>query len=661
MTTEYVHSALKPGRCRVFKLLPGDFDDDIHIRLKVIKLKTRKQQSYEALSYVWGSTEDPEKVWVISEDSHQGDSKRVLSYIHVTQNLAEALRYIRQSTTAKLLWADAICIYQENIPERSAQVQQMPLIYYSAAHVWVWLGPAADDSDWAMDTLQSWGSISEFDEENYRPLVKMQYATEHPWIEDRTYVIAPKSRAFISCRAILEREWFERLWVKPEIYLSANKATVLCGHRQISWQDFSRGMLAYVWRGVESGIPDADRFRECVARFCTLLSNSIFSFEKLLKLARASKCSDPRDKIWATLGMLGKNDGWLEDSLKPDYSMNVTELYNLVVEVMIKEKRSLGILRYCITSPASKSPRWVPNWADSTSEAPPANQDADLGVWPAPSSFSGDLLEVRGVRAAMITDVEPVQFSFDMDIDDLATEIKRLLAKFSKVCSDEVDEDLLETMAYTVGELQVSEHEVFVPARPSSASIAVYKRVLRYIIHRPSRASTATTGEHENSVELLDFTSELVQKYRGRSLARTDGGHLLLAPAHTQVGDIVAVLLGLSTAMILHPQPDTKSQVVGVCFVHGLNFGEALVGPLHQDWQFMKRIYSDHWEVIFRNQQTGTITVFDQRINWDRLKVSENDPMRDSYLSEQGQGHFKQVDEQYLIDHGVKVETFQLV
>jgi hypothetical protein len=56
-----------------------------------------------------------------------------------------------------VLWADAICINQEDLQEKCEQVQQMKLIYQRAQLVVVWLGPAAGRSDTLMDTMSKLG------------------------------------------------------------------------------------------------------------------------------------------------------------------------------------------------------------------------------------------------------------------------------------------------------------------------------------------------------------------------------------------------------------------------------------------------------------------------------------------------------------------------
>jgi hypothetical protein len=71
----------------------------------------------------------------------------------VTKNLATALLYLRLSDRPRVLWIDAICIDQQNLPERSHQVKRMRIIFESAQRVIAWLGSEGDNSAHALKTL----------------------------------------------------------------------------------------------------------------------------------------------------------------------------------------------------------------------------------------------------------------------------------------------------------------------------------------------------------------------------------------------------------------------------------------------------------------------------------------------------------------------------
>ncbi|KAK8022697.1 HET-domain-containing protein [Apiospora rasikravindrae] len=78
---------------------------------------------YEAVSYTWGSADNPRAISV--------DGSKFL----VTYNLWSLLHDIRYQSEDRILWIDAICIDQANDRERGHQVQQMDRIYRFAQRV----------------------------------------------------------------------------------------------------------------------------------------------------------------------------------------------------------------------------------------------------------------------------------------------------------------------------------------------------------------------------------------------------------------------------------------------------------------------------------------------------------------------------------------------
>ncbi|EWG48942.1 hypothetical protein FVEG_16364 [Fusarium verticillioides 7600] len=91
---------------------------------------------YETLSYAWGSSEDKATI-IVNEATLQ-----------ITQNLRDALSYLRHDSKPRSIWIDAICINQSDVDERSSQVRLMGRIYSSASCVISWLGLEEDPIDY---------------------------------------------------------------------------------------------------------------------------------------------------------------------------------------------------------------------------------------------------------------------------------------------------------------------------------------------------------------------------------------------------------------------------------------------------------------------------------------------------------------------------------
>jgi len=119
--------------------IPGDSAEaEVCCKLEHAYLDDPPQ--YHALSYCRGDASVTVPIQV------NGQTKQV------TTNLEAALRELRNRKITTL-WADALCINQEDSLERGLQVMRMGLIYSKAIEVFAWLGPEAEDSAAAMKRL----------------------------------------------------------------------------------------------------------------------------------------------------------------------------------------------------------------------------------------------------------------------------------------------------------------------------------------------------------------------------------------------------------------------------------------------------------------------------------------------------------------------------
>ncbi|OTA86022.1 hypothetical protein M434DRAFT_51030, partial [Hypoxylon sp. CO27-5] len=140
--------------------------------------------SYEAISYVWGDPLD--KVDITCNGKT----------LAITAGLEVVLRHFRSPTEKKILWADAVCINQNDNDERGRQVRRMKDIYSKASQVLIWLGEECDDSNIGIAAASD---------------IAHAYSSQFPRLS-----------AFAK---IIRRLWFTRVWVVQELAL-AIQATV---------------------------------------------------------------------------------------------------------------------------------------------------------------------------------------------------------------------------------------------------------------------------------------------------------------------------------------------------------------------------------------------------------------------------------------------------
>jgi len=125
MADPYVYNPLsQSGQIRLLDLAPGS--GDIHFSLRHVNLD--QYPEYEAISYAWGDPKDTDTVYC--------DTKS----IKITKSLLTCLRRLRGVDQPRVLWADAVCINQDDIPEKSEQVKLMSKIYSQPSRIIIWLG-----------------------------------------------------------------------------------------------------------------------------------------------------------------------------------------------------------------------------------------------------------------------------------------------------------------------------------------------------------------------------------------------------------------------------------------------------------------------------------------------------------------------------------------
>ncbi|KAK3346892.1 heterokaryon incompatibility protein-domain-containing protein [Lasiosphaeria hispida] len=324
-STAYCYSPLPEGCIRLLRLMPHrDANAPIQCQLFDYTLldSGKGTHLYEALSYVWGSEEKPQSV-----STDKGE-------LRVTANLYMALKRLRDHSLDRIIWVDAICINQDDTEERNRQVQSMAKIYAKASRVVVWLeeattgggrvhGEATTDSDRALEELRVAAS---------RQPKTLASGTDH--------------QAMLT---LLQRLWFQRIWVLQEV-AAARQVLIMCRTTEIDGSVFCSGLDML---NPASHDPDTQSRVRSVAY---LINGAIFRpkyassrvgkfslairpLGELLDMYHNRKATDPRDKIYALLGM--SSDDHISAGLLPDYSISWKGLFHRLVTSLVGEKASV--------------------------------------------------------------------------------------------------------------------------------------------------------------------------------------------------------------------------------------------------------------------------------------------------------------------------------
>ncbi|RDW85667.1 hypothetical protein BP5796_03992 [Coleophoma crateriformis] len=315
---------------------------------------------YIALSYVWGDAHDLRTIQV------DGRLR------NITANLEAALRGIRDTERVLDVWADALCINQDDVSEKTSQVRRMGAVYAYAGHTIIYLDESSRELDAVLEEIRSASKP--------RSMLKVD--------ERLVEILGISDAARQSMNRVMSRPWFKRVWTLQEVVLSKDP-WVQCGSRRLRWTtlvDFVRVAFKNALHTTPSA-PEEDKEisdGSMEADLSVLLSmdqaRNEYHFSMgeggtLLDVVSARRglgASDPRDIIFAQMD-LARDKSHAAALLKVDYSRSVVDIFTAVAEYALQQGKDIFQMmdfedrarRY------PGLPSWVPDWTQSISDLAP--------------------------------------------------------------------------------------------------------------------------------------------------------------------------------------------------------------------------------------------------------------------------------------------------
>jgi hypothetical protein len=334
-------------------------------------------EPYEALSYVWG--EDTVCDLVLCGTAR----------IPIGKNLSVALRRLRRADLSRALWVDAISINQRDVAEKEVQVGSMYQVYCNAQQVIIFVGEAATP-------LRHWDARAAFDlATKFARVEKIQPTLDMRSLSIPLYRASTKRlefpglghRSYTALRLFFTLPWFNRMWVVQEA-ACATQATIVSGEHEMSWHDFIRGIdfglrsglfaPAHTRRTFPFTIDAAPRgnlstaiqmYRLGQSQTCGVFSISSKStgLSELLRRFHGSHAKDPRDKVFALIGLASLP---VMATLRADldmfevhvnYCIKTHVLFQRLAQSILESSGCLDLLS--VPSRRANGPIWVPDWA----------------------------------------------------------------------------------------------------------------------------------------------------------------------------------------------------------------------------------------------------------------------------------------------------------
>ncbi|KAK0508999.1 hypothetical protein JMJ35_008370 [Cladonia borealis] len=568
---------------------------------------------YLALSYTWGDTSICKEIQIRSIDGN------TCNIFNATINLTQALQYFRQERNPICLWVDAICIDQDNNAEKTEQVLLMQELYKKAESAVVWLGPAAEDSDAAMDALDSLGKMAS--EEGIMDLRKADYinwpypdpqgrrSAKQKLIDDLVEQDSTEypHRAF---KLLSERSYWTRVWIVQEVSVS-REVIFVCGWRRLSFRHLTAAFLyinhkksralmniAYTdWLDPVRGPKLKTMAENTMSPVLSVLSGlrrkyqkEIGSPESLIDLLHRGcvvassaesnrQSTNPRDRIYGLLGLASDRQVL---NIVPDYSITIEECYRNVARVLLQHGHT-DILSWCQHSKKLKDlPSWVPDF--STRIRDPCGDPKRYGLFsasgqhnvccPTEPTHSLNFLPMTGTTVDTIMRTGRLWTpGLDCDFNyDKASALFEDIEEFCKQSQGSSSECSKDTgrWAEAVWRIPCAD-QMWTSNRRCRATIDAaegYKEIKQRIAN-----PDLVPGFYSRTCQAYVIAMEYL--HNRRPFLSTNG-YVGLLPAHSKRGDLVCIIYGAIVPFVLRKLDNGKHELIGEAYVHGIMDGEYL-------------------------------------------------------------------------------------
>ncbi|KAM7215690.1 Heterokaryon incompatibility protein (HET) domain containing protein [Rhypophila decipiens] len=550
-----------------------------------------------ALSYAAGDYTKTEVVRVYNEDL------QTFADFNTFSNLAQALRVFREldieeSESARppgserLIWVDQICIDQSDPDERAHQVAHMRDIYQAAKTTIIHLG---DDSHKGKVMRYLW-SVVEYC--HFKILSGMVARTHIGWMElfdqgsewivDHLRTLDDEEDSQAVC-AMLDASWWERGWVCQEAVVSKDPVVVY-GSSVMHFSVFTIAVVAFILtqehlrlHPSDPSIDDPSRVRQNINSFVHHRHFAHLSFiattwqswhesrtpyidiKKLLRHARECKTGDPRDRVFAFVGMVDPAYG-----LMPSYKRTTAETFaNTTASIITKEKK-LDIIFDAMRDHGGdhddkQSLPDLPTWA--------AN-------WSTPMTRGRCLYEDNHFNASADHQARPEMMFPNADSSGFCGKILRLqvlrigkLSVFGCVSGAEQDPERVSV---------IQSNTTYRHWQRMAGLHGPEDNYKSYIgggtLHDAFESTVLFRGVARAPGHDEDFPSNLVKHIEGEwSFFMTRDGYMGLGVSAARHDDDLCIALGASVPMILRRKGEGSCYTfVGEAYVHGLMNGEAI-------------------------------------------------------------------------------------
>ncbi|KAH8901237.1 hypothetical protein GQ53DRAFT_740274 [Thozetella sp. PMI_491] len=625
----YKYQTLPNLHIRVLKLRPGLENDPVSIAIEHIPLALAEDSAgdneFDAVSYVWGVDQSRSRILV--NDSAE---------LTVTPSLHSLLRRLRWKDQPHTLWADAICINQEDTAEKTRQVALMSRIYSAARHVFVDLGEESADCKAALTLMDQywlksiWSGI-EAGDRNLSPEEAAYYlGVDLPKEAEavKSVELPPGTDArWAAVHNFFSRPYFSRLWIVQEFIL-ARQPVVLCGKIKIKWQNLVAAAIVYregpmpvdpsdhmapfrrwLWSliGILRRIrtlretPDGQAFLATVSKAPIWQKFQRARLVDVLHYFQLSDCKEERDQYFSLAAIADDLTG-LEPELVPDYMSPILEIINKVGSLVIRMQYGEEMLqRAGIWQQARDGvPTWTQDFAQTGRPGRVVHRTAmhkaakDTTFWVKTDHRFPELVVVSGLRVDIIDERSSGLDDSTLNSENLSTKLEVILEWISiglrafhadpsatYPTGEHAYDAAWKTFICMEGVNDDNKRQLcigfYVLAWWSAARHKPRDAVIQWAFTRASKHFGAGWDEVSRCFSRyldLMFQTLMQPMYPGR----TRRGYFASLPHCFQPGDEIWVVKGCGMPLLLRKSDFHigSFRLVGSCYIHGIMNGECV-------------------------------------------------------------------------------------
>jgi hypothetical protein len=603
----------------------------IHTSLRAVNWADKPP--YIAVSYMWGDPTILEKILVNNQT------------FEITVNLHEALCNLQthgpvhqthgpvhQTHGPVHLWVDAICINQNDDVEKSDQVRKMTEIYKAATSVFAWLGPSANDSNAAMDSIEriAEGAIKA-GQLNLSREVMFKI-----WDPDPEGLLNSVRQPFqnlsesigldfpqVAIKLLSERGYWSRTWIAQEFSV-ASTIVVACGSKRLDFlqicaaflflplhRAFTSKRLGLASLDVYSYNPEEERWKVAknfiqnveTGAPCRLIGfrnryqkravNNYHSplMDLLGSVSPTAQATDPRDRIYGLLGLAADT---AELGIEADYAKKVHQVFTDTAKAMVRNGFT-DVLSWCrFSNGQSDLPSWVPDFSVTLLE-PISSYKCRAPPWKPLFSASG----TTKVKVSTESYAENPRFLYILGLtvdtieevgapwkaeDDYKTSVNLLFEQIAEFWDRaqnlphpvSTDPDFWSEALWRVPCADQQWHEYSRRRAHIGAEAGVWEILAR------NRGDLSGYADEAKQTAWRRYYLAMEVLYNFRPFI-SKKGYIGIAPEFASPGDMICIIFGAIAPYVLRRHSEKRFELVGETYVHGIMDGEAMEMGLEEE------------------------------------------------------------------------------